>query len=270
LRKFKRSFLDRDAGLETLAKKTGIIRAAIVHISVSCFKVEALEDIMSIHHPDSSDQPVRKVAGRAVMCKICQAIYVPARTHVQLARSPQSVVESAFMSMCHFCFRCRRPACPGCWDDVHGVCGACVVDAQLSFRSSVPPLDGVMFPPTNHVRVARVHTLTPPLVCVQPGRFQDAPLPIETQTTLYMQAISDQPIYDPRVHSEKHALNVISRQDKFERIATEIVSLIVLLIIIVIASALFSPSVNDGIAHFLHVDIRAEIAYLLHLIQHLF
>jgi hypothetical protein len=325
---------------------------------------------MSTYHPDSSHHPTRKIVGRRkktgrdVICKICQAVYVPAQTHMQLAHSPQSVVESAFMSMCHFCFRCRRPACPSCWDDIHGICGACIVEAQLSFRSSTPPLDGVIFPPIQHVQEARVHILTPSLVCVRPGRFQHAPLPIEAQTTIFMQTLSDQPIYDPsKAHlsqkvstsssvppsetetlsgptknarratlngssspflrssmpkslpdieniatrpekrgverKEKNSVaqsqpsraidmaDVVTRPEKgrvdktgedrktarqgrFQRAVTEILLLIALLIIILIAGALFSPNVNDGIAHLLHVDIRAEIAYLLLLIQHLF
>src|SRR5437763_189301 len=108
----------------------------------SCFKVEASEGTMSTYHHDSSDHSAHNTVGRRekvrreVVCKICQAVYVPAHTHRQLVRSPHAVIESAFMSMCHFCFRCRQPACPSCWDEVHGVCGACALEAQLPFRSS--------------------------------------------------------------------------------------------------------------------------------------
>jgi hypothetical protein len=218
------------------------------------------------------------------------------------------------------------------------------MEAQLAFRSSTPPLDGVLFPVVDDVPAARVHTLTPPLVCVRPGRFQQAPLPLETQTTIYLQTNSNQPIYDPSkrnlapkasfssslpsaepqhnrlntahrthnptadipswspvheldiedivtrperrrvsqvqgqqptqakdiVHHTKKRRKPTKRQIQLERILTEAVSVIALLVILLVASAIFSANVNDGIANFLHVDIRAEIAYLLQLIQHLF
>jgi hypothetical protein len=276
----------------------------------SCFKVEASEGTMSTLQPDSSDHAGRGSAGqrekikREVVCKICQAVYVPSRAHRRLASSSQAVVESTFMSMCHFCFRCRRPACPSCWDEVHGVCGACALEAQLPFRSSVPPLDGVIFPPIQHLPLARVRAGTPPLVCVQPGSFQRAPLPIEAQTTLYLQTILDQPIDDasrtdlppqtsisspkPQPHviddiadvatrPEKRGVQrqatsrkVTTRRDKLGRIVIEILLVIVLLTVCLILSALLFPGVNDVIAQILHVDIRSEIAYLLELIQHLF
>jgi len=343
---------------------------------------------MSIqHHPDSSDYAgQRGKVRREVVCKICQAVYVPARTHRRLANSSQAVVESAFMGMCHFCFRCRRPACPSCWDDVHDVCGACSLDARLPFRSDVPPLDGVIFPPLHHVPVARVRTVTPPLVCVRPGRFQEAPLPIESQTTLYMQTLSDQlvsdvskkdlvskialPSSEPQSPVAENGLDMVygkisevpplpplgvpvSKSPDIEGSATwlgkreakggrrdpqikledqvdmadmvtrpgrreaeggrrgpqvkpedqvdvadvatrpgkrgidggsngpegtlrpglivrDVVLLIILLILILILSAISFPSLNDGIVQIIHVDIRAEIAYLLQLIQHLF
>jgi hypothetical protein len=265
---------------------------------------------MSTHFPDSADHSVRGTTGRRekigrkVTCKICQAVYVPARTHMQLVRSPQAVVESAFMGMCHFCFRCRRPACPSCWDEVHGVCGACALEAQLPFRSSVPPLEGVIVPPIEQLPLARVRTVTPPLVCVQPGRFQQSPLPIESQTTLYVQTFSDQPRPDRdiersspqtpipaakpqerttddiadmatrpdkrRVHSKDTSHKAATRRVKPERTATKILFLIVVLIAIFIASALLSLTVNDAIVYLFHVDIRSGIAYLLQLLQHLF
>jgi len=233
---------------------------------------------MSIHHPDPSDHLARSTTGRRektereVMCKVCQAVYVPARTHLQLTRSPHPVIESAFMSMCHFCFRCRRPACPSCWDEVHSVCGACALEAHLPFRASVPPLDGVVFPPIQHLPLARVRTVTPPLVCVRPGRFQHAPLPIETQTTLYLQTVSDQPNYDagtkqlapetpippsePQAHAIEDVADMATRPDKrrvqskeisrnaathhnrLKRTVAVTLSLIVLLVVVLVAGAL--------------------------------
>src|SRR5215472_9296804 len=166
---------------------------------------------MSTHHSDSSDYTMRSPArrrdktGPEVICKICEAVYVPSQTHRRLARSPQTVVESAFLGMCHFCFRCRRPACPSCWDDVHEVCGACTLEAKLPFRSSAPPLEGTTSPANDQPQGARVRILTSPLICIRPGRFQSAPLPIESQTTLFLPITPDQPLYDP--HKRQLARN---------------------------------------------------------------
>ena len=265
---------------------------------------------MSIHQPDSSDHAARDSAGqrektkREAICKICQAVYVPSRTQRRLASSPQAVLESTFMSMCHFCFRCRRPACPSCWDEVHGVCGACALEAQLAFRSSAPPLDGVIFPPIQHLPLARVRAGTPPLVCVQPGSFQRAPLPIEAQSTLYLQTVPDQSLDDagkrdlspqtsvsspkPQPQATDDIADVATRPEKrdgdheatshkvarrrgrLEHPATQILLVIVLLAFFLMGIALLFPSVNDALTQVLHVDIRAGIAYLLALIQHLF
>jgi hypothetical protein len=206
--------------------------------------------------------------------------------------------------MCHFCFRCRQPACPSCWDDVHEVCGACALEAQLPFRSSVPPLNSAVVPPVQHLPSVRVRTVTPPLVCVRPGRFQRAPLPIEAQTTLYVPTVSDQSLdaASKRHPSQKtplspsksqpHAVDVITdvvtrpekkrihdngtsrnaslRHHKLEHTVIQILLLIALLIAVFFVSVLLFPSVNGGIVDILHVDIRAEIAYLLDLVQHLF
>lgn len=278
----------------------------------SCSNVEASEGTMSTDHSDSLGLSAdlsargsarrREKAGREVICKICQAVYVPAQTHMQLARSPQAVIESAFMGMCHFCFRCRQPACPSCWDEIHGICGACALEAQLPFRSSVPPLAGAALPPLQHLPAVRVRTVTPPLVCVQPGRFQRSPLPIEAQTTLYIQTVPDQSLPAPskrhplpetpipptrpraiediadvatrpakrRVYDQDTSRKTSMRRNKLVHTVTVILLLIVLLIIIAIISALLVPSVNNGIAYFLHVDIHAKIAYLVELIQNLF
>src|SRR5690348_2403091 len=77
-----------------------------------------------------------------VCCGVCDAGYVPAPAHMDLKYAPVTVLEAALMGMSHFCFRCRRAACPACWDEVHGICGRCVEEAQLPFRSEVRQLEG--------------------------------------------------------------------------------------------------------------------------------
>src|SRR5437588_10820092 len=107
-----------------------------------------------------------------ITCTICGAGYASASAHQSLLQA--TVLEAAFMSMCHFCFRCRRPACPECWDTVHGVCGACVQEAHLPFRVEARPLNGVIFPPVHAVHTTRENMASPPLLCKRPGRFRTA------------------------------------------------------------------------------------------------
>src|SRR5947209_4333605 len=111
-----------------------------------------------------------------ITCTICDAGYGPSPAHQSLLQAPPTVLEAAFMSMCHFCFRCRRPVCPACWDAVHGVCGACVQEARLPFRVEAAPLN-VVFPPSpvHQLHPAEEHTTSQLLVCVRPGRFQAGP-----------------------------------------------------------------------------------------------
>ena len=124
---------------------------------------------------------------RTVMCPVCKALYTPAPAHQQLALAPHIVLESAFMSMCHFCFRCRRAACPDCWDAVHGVCGACVEEAHLPFRTQVKPL-GQTFPRSGQEQQPTMgenrHNASV-LVCIQHGRFYREPAQSQSATSAY-------------------------------------------------------------------------------------
>src|SRR5712691_6656122 len=72
---------------------------------------------------DKTEQPLERDGGGQIVCIICDALFAPSPRE-----QPTSAIalESAFLSVCHFCFRCRRPACPQCWDHVHAICGACV------------------------------------------------------------------------------------------------------------------------------------------------
>ncbi|MBO0795144.1 MAG: hypothetical protein J2P36_29960, partial [Ktedonobacteraceae bacterium] len=112
-----------------------------------------------------------------ITCVICQAAYSPSQWYMHLLQGPPIALESAFMSMCHFCFRCRRPACPECWDDVNGVCGQCAQEARLPFRGPVKPFTGLLFVPslTRVEQRKRQRHNVAPLVCVRHGRFLVAP-----------------------------------------------------------------------------------------------
>lgn len=112
-----------------------------------------------------------------ITCVICEAMYTPSHPYKHFLQGSPVVLESAFMSMCHFCFRCRRPACPECWDAVHGICGACVQDANLHFRTQVEPLDGVLLLPvplrssTTQAETSQENSASSLFICVKHGKF---------------------------------------------------------------------------------------------------
>ena len=137
-----------------------------------------MTNTMSAHNQKSQ---VRSTPGRnrnTITCSICQATYAPKQEFEYLLHAPPMALESAFMSMCHFCFRCRRPACPSCWDYVHGVCGSCTLEARLPFRSRVDPLHGVSSPPVRQIQFKRKRSAR--LICIRSGRFQNT---ISTDST---------------------------------------------------------------------------------------
>lgn len=81
---------------------------------------------------------------KIVSCPVCRAVYIPSWRQ-ERERASLTVLESAFLSICHFCFRCQRPACPQCWNPIHCACASCSEEAQLPFRSPVPSLEGLIF-----------------------------------------------------------------------------------------------------------------------------
>lgn len=216
-----------------------------------------------------------------IACTICSARYAPIQAHAYLSQSPHLALESAFMSMCHFCFRCRHPACPLCWDDVHGLCGACVQDVHLLFRQEAEPLplNSQLLVPTSS-RPQQHHARSFPLVCIQPGRFQADSVSVEASA----EPVKDT-VLDVQEQQEAHKLptqnvvvptdvsqnkNIVSIARRIERIMTFVLGLILFIIAVLIVVASFSSQANVVIMRLLHVDIRMEIEYLLQLIQQLY
>lgn len=216
-----------------------------------------------------------------MVCMICQAVYVPSQAYAYLLHAPHLALESAFMSMCHFCFRCRRPACPACWDDVHAVCGACGLDAHLSFRASPPPLSGTLFPPVHPASETRVHTefsgasARPPFICVAQGRFQSS-------TTAPAAPAKKRKLEGANMHtrispSYADLAELETRPERhvrvLKRVKYTVNTLFIMILVIGVALVLaaeVSLNVNALLIRLLHVDIQAEIAYLWQLIkQHL-
>jgi hypothetical protein len=140
--------------------------------------------------------------------------------------------------------------------------------------------------------------LTTPLICVRPGRFQQAPLPIETASTVYLPSVgtSTSGPHSGRIllASENNELDVAemaTRPDpdepssdddhhisislprrrlasfRLERVFTTLLLVILFAIALLIAAALLSPAANTLIATIVHVDIRAEIDSLWSLLQ---
>jgi hypothetical protein len=118
-----------------------------------------------------------------ITCIICQAVYAPSRLHAYLLQAPPIALESAFMSMCHFCFRCRRPSCPNCWDAVHAICGQCTRETHVPFRVETLPFEGTSHPSTHSNFPMNDQSISSSLVPVHPGRFQETlPSPMSTTT----------------------------------------------------------------------------------------
>lgn len=82
---------------------------------------------------------------KVVSCPICHAVYIPSSRQQTVVRGPASLLESAFLAICHFCFRCQRPSCPQCWNPIHHACASCSEEARLPFRAPVPSLEGLIF-----------------------------------------------------------------------------------------------------------------------------
>lgn len=145
-----------------------------------------LTDTQSRYYPEPTGHRAKKGPTNTVACRICEAVYTPSQDHAYLLQAPPMVLESALMSMCHFCFRCRRPACPHCWDNVHGVCGECCQEADLPFRAQAAPLRGVLFATTRQAQLRRKHATPVRLICIRSGRFQSA-ASIDTAETFPLQ-----------------------------------------------------------------------------------
>ncbi len=73
-----------------------------------------------------------------------------------------------------------------------------------------------------------------------------------------------------RQEEAAHIANKVQKVGRLERVLTWIVLAIVVALVVVIVLAEFIPAVNAAIAHTTNIDIQAEIAYLVHVVQQLF
>lgn len=277
------------------------------HLASGAALREAFVSTISLPHSPSQGSATLAVPRGRIACMICLAAYTPSRGYQHLLQAPTVVVESAFMSMCHFCFRCRRPACPMCWDEVNGICGVCVQETQLSFRAEPQMLAGVLVPPQPRQKVQAVceQKGALPFVCVQAGRFQQVGIalaPISASlatpaaepgqqerapalvTQVSQQRVTDD-IWDMTAWSSRQENGQDTLQEDeqgsqptsllvravqlVERVLTMLVLFILIGIVLLVVVSLVSLPANTLIANTLNIDIRAEIAYLLQLIQQL-
>jgi hypothetical protein len=139
----------------------------------------ALEPAWQRNYVDLSDDRVIRFGAR---CVVCGARFVTADMQIPpgaLAAAPDSPqaraldeqkyrffveFDGAFRELAIECFRCERTACPDCWDDDNGMCGACVETHRLP-RS--PQRGQLMSGPLADGRLRRV----------EPGQFSDASRP---------------------------------------------------------------------------------------------
>ncbi len=202
--------------------------------------------------------------------------------------------------------RCRQPSCPSCWDNIHGVCGQCAEETRLPFRLKPAPLDDLPFVPARLTVPKHTHTAQSPLICVFPGRFQmpsqppidrittrpdrsfaveaqsaaaSSKAPLATSMPIDIDTIKTHPaarskgpsasspdIDEIKTRPERTA----HKTKRVGHVLTTIALVLLIIATLLILATLLSSDANAFIAGILHVDIRAEIAYLWHLLQRLF
>ena len=265
----------------------------------------ANESITSEQPAQAANESITSVAPDAaviVTCALCDAGFVPTPECEYAWKVDATELEAAFMRVCHFCFRCRRAACPECWDPVHRVCAQCVAEAGLTFRTEPSPLADLIFPPITSARQVRDES-TVPFVCMRHGRYQSAETAASDPVTdhaqqrvavaLSTESMSKLPTDDNEraVQLSQPALPAVAapakkpvqvteqaehesickpRQSAFkivERTLTIIALAVLLAVIILVVLAEVSTRANNEIARLLHVDIRAEVAYLIALVK---
>ncbi len=128
---------------------------------------------------------------KIVACPICRAIYVPSTELRSCDRA--TLLETAFLDICHFCFRCQRPACPQCWNPVHHTCASCSEEAKLPFRSPVPSLEGLVFLPLTTSSASTTCTIS--FTCQRNGRFCTVkPSSARTHTPESLLSVTPEPV----------------------------------------------------------------------------
>jgi hypothetical protein len=230
-----------------------------------------------------------------ITCPLCEAQFAPEPEHGYLLHVGPDALDAAFQSVCHVCFRCHRSACPQCWDNVHRFCGACVEEVGLVFRTEATPLEGLLFTPvlqtSSHSTKHSAVPVSTPFVCIRPGRFETALQPAK-QTQTYHQsptqlgsrlqtsarlaassyveahdAVGDAGVDDDDVDDELPVGSFARMLAVIEWFLMFVLFLVLLAVAVATILAVTSLAANAWIERLLHVDIRAEIAYVITLIR---
>lgn len=323
-------------------------------------------DVQPVLSEASADSSGQSDTLKVIACPICRAVYISSLQPQTTTPGSLAVLESAFLSLCHACFHCRRSACPQCWNPIHHMCAVCCEEAQLPFRSPVPSLEGVIFssqpdpaytasftclhngryytpgqvlPQTSSAQaVAREIAFSSPAISGQPpaveqigqstpaSAFSASPwhqevaqqpeqisaheipshpseqwqyafpmTPSTNRTTGALAhqaqprstAVLTQPVQSeweqvaqvlPRIsplsirRTDADDLlddlleeeeEEISPFERIENVLIIVISTLLLAIVLMVVLAISSPTLNNIFLHFLHIDIRSEILYLL-------
>jgi hypothetical protein len=256
--------------------------------------------------PDKRSRSIENepIEAATITCTICDAVFAPSPMYQSFVQMSAATLENVFTSVCHFCFRCRRLACPECWDTLHSVCGACAQEVNLPFRAETVPLDGAIFSPSRRADTSHAHPSTSTLVCIHRGRFQidtasspkSSPAASKLSANLPRQLISTsttgssptkKPGKDTHAAAAVYYIPIVpldaqepTQEEEptppfksfikaVERTMTAIVFTILLIIVLLIILAEFSSTANLQIIRLVHIDIRGEIAYLTYLVRQL-
>jgi hypothetical protein len=317
------------------------------------------ETHLALDSTDSKSSGPQVDTLKVVTCPVCRAVYVP---YIQKQRDGYNgsftLLETAFLRVCHFCFRCQRPACPQCWNQEYNLCAACSKVAHVPFHSPLSSFEGLIFSPPVFAQMSQASALS--FACLRNGHSH-APAHLSVETTpgdalvtemhlespvlssaspypSWLQEIMGQGANEPAsddvrqmdappaesadMAEQAHALphtnsstwpqttrtpdtnssawlqtaessarvlqpsSTIDRGatpeedgqepvqeeekltpvERVENVLIYITSLLLALIVVMIILALSSAELNMLFLRFLHIDIRAEIAYLLQLI----
>ena len=157
---------------------------------------------LSLLYAENEDPLALADTLKVVSCPICHAVYIPSSRQQAVMRGPEALLESAFLTVCHLCFRCQRPACPQCWNPIHHVCASCCEEARLPFRSPVPALEGLIF-------AAQATSQEAPLsfTCLRDGRFYTPDLPPHAEPLEQEKTTSPSPSSYPVTSGDLPALH---------------------------------------------------------------